>query len=637
MAQEENDRILQVNGDGIDGHLFRSPVDSKGFISVNGSDVLGHLEPSLGFVLDYGYGLMPLNPGHGSDYMINHSFQGTFQFNLGLLNWIALGLSFPVVVNAGGEARDIGPGAPNNYIDKDLDAQGIGHVALHAKIRILDPRGFIGLAVLGQAGIATGANARNFTNEPGFFYWPQVIVEKRLFKEVFRIGLNAGYRGHTGKNPIFTDGADGKPQLEAGHLEGANLLTAGGALGLRALDELDVNAEAYMTYQVGGASDPRQKLSLEVLGGIKLFIQRNSYFTLGGGAGITPGFQASTVRAVIGFVFEPTSGDVDKDGVPDDEDDCPTDPEDKDGWQDTKADSPPGEYGCPDPDNDGDGILDGDDSCRDVPEDKDGDRDTDGCPEGPVDGDKDGDGIRDSRDKCPEVPEDKDAFEDEDGCPELDNDQDGIPDSNDLCPMDPEDKDGFEDENGCPEPDNDRDGIPDATDKCPVEPEVVNGLDDEDGCPDKSSVVIEGNDVIILEKINFKIASTEIKFESLGIVEMVAKTLIGHPEFVLVEVGGHADETDEDNRNLKLTQLRAEAIVEALVQRGVPKSRLRAMGYGEYCPLDPGHNKKAYEKNRRVEFKVLITKDGPTNAEVGCERARSKGVNPPPLPQSSAP
>ena len=56
---------------------------------------------------------------------------------------------------------------------------------------------------------------------------------------------------------------------------------------------------------------------------------------------------------------------------------------------------------------------------------------------------------------------------------------------------------------------------------------------------------------------------------------------------------------------------------------------LRAQGYGEYCPLDAGHNEEAWEKNRRVEFKVVKTKDGPTGVERGCARALERGVSPP--------
>ncbi|HEY0195276.1 MAG TPA: OmpA family protein [Kofleriaceae bacterium] len=84
-------------------------------------------------------------------------------------------------------------------------------------------------------------------------------------------------------------------------------------------------------------------------------------------------------------------------------------------------------------DMDGDGILDNVDKCPREPEDKDGFEDEDGCPD--LDNDKDG--IPDAVDKCPNEPEDKDGFEDEDGCPDPDNDKDGIADVDDKCPMVP--------------------------------------------------------------------------------------------------------------------------------------------------------------------------------------------------------
>jgi outer membrane protein OmpA-like peptidoglycan-associated protein len=83
-------------------------------------------------------------------------------------------------------------------------------------------------------------------------------------------------------------------------------------------------------------------------------------------------------------------------------------------------------------DQDGDGIPDNLDKCPLEPEDKDGFQDEDGCP----DPDNDKDGIPDKLDKCPNEPEDKDGFEDEDGCPDPDNDKDGIPDKLDKCPND---------------------------------------------------------------------------------------------------------------------------------------------------------------------------------------------------------
>ena len=54
----EDERAPEGNGDGMDTHLFRPAVDSKGFFSVNGSDILGKGDISFGLVLDYGRNLL---------------------------------------------------------------------------------------------------------------------------------------------------------------------------------------------------------------------------------------------------------------------------------------------------------------------------------------------------------------------------------------------------------------------------------------------------------------------------------------------------------------------------------------------------------------------------------------------------
>jgi hypothetical protein len=45
---------------------------------------------------------------------------------------------------------------------------------------------------------------------------------------------------------------------------------------------------------------------------------------------------------------------------------------------------------------------------------------------------------------------------------------------------------------------------------------------------------------------------------------------------------------------------------------------MRSAGYGERCPIENAHNETAWEKNRRVEFKILETEEGPTGVEVVC-------------------
>lgn len=98
-------------------------------------------------------------------------------------------------------------------------------------------------------------------------------------------------------------------------------------------------------------------------------------------------------------------------------------------------------------DTDKDGIPDDIDACPSEPEDHEGSDPNDGCPMPP---DRDGDGISDQYDKCPDQPEDKDGIEDGDGCPEDDFDKDGVPDATDACPKEP----------GAPSPDPKRNGCP---------------------------------------------------------------------------------------------------------------------------------------------------------------------------------
>ncbi len=610
-AAYAQDAVAPGNGKGFDTHLFRPALDSKGFFTVNGTEVLGAKDLSFGLVLDYGNGLLRVpDKGQPGANLIEHSFQGTVHFNYGIANRLIVGISAPINLLAAGAQYDNAtpPNATVNttqWSANQLDAQSLSYVAAHGKFRILRVEDGFGLSVAAQAGTSIGSAPKNGAADPGFWYWPQLLAEKRFGgSQWLKIGVNGGFRGHSAsgtkldlKNGTFVDGSRG---------------TFGGAVAIRVAPPLDIVGETYGTYLLSSAASADTKLSTEAVVGVKLFVEQNSYLMLGGGKRLTGGFEGADWRGFLGFIFEPSIGDADGDHIKDDVDHCPAQAEDYDGWEDSD--------GCPDPDNDKDGIPDLKDRCINEPEDHDQDEDWDGCPES-RDGDRDRDGIVDRLDKCPDVAEDKDGIEDDDGCPE-DNDKDGIPDAVDKCPMDF----GIKEFQGCPEPDTDHDGIFDLKDKCPTVPETFNGIDDEDGCPDKGDVEVTDGGIVILKKIQFKTGSAEILSASNPILDAVAAAIKGHPEFLLVEVAGHADERNDDDKNLKLTQKRVENVVAELAKRGVASDRLRAKGYGEYCPEDPGHNEKAWEKNRRVEFKIVKNKDNDTKVETGCENAEKHGV-----------
>lgn len=258
----------------------------------------------------------------------------------------------------------------------------------------------------------------------------------------------------------------------------------------------------------------------------------------------------------------------------------------------------------PDVDTDGDGLLDPNDPCPTDPEDHDNFQDQDGCP----DLDNDQDSVRDSSDMCAQQPEDMDGFQDQDGCPDPDNDQDTILDTNDRCPQDAEDIDGFEDENGCPDPDNDNDTILDQDDRCPLEAGVV----EEHGCPavapppppPPSSVEITATGIELKETVYFDTAKSTIQDRSLPLMDDITTVLKGHPEIELIVIEGHTDDRGARAFNQKLSQDRAAAVRQALIDRGIAPERLRAEGFGPDKPIVPNTTKENRDQNRRVELRI---------------------------------
>lgn len=259
---------------------------------------------------------------------------------------------------------------------------------------------------------------------------------------------------------------------------------------------------------------------------------------------------------------------------------------------------------CRPKDRDGDGIMDDVDQCPDEPEDMNGVQDQDGCPEH----DRDRDGISDDIDQCPDEPEDMDNFKDSDGCPDIDNDSDGLVDTVDKCPNDPEDMNGYQDEDGCPEGniDRDGDGIRDDIDRCPDEPENKNDYLDEDGCPDvkPQNVKITKDQIVISEKIQFETAKARILPQSFGILDAVAQVMRDYPK-IRVRVEGHTDSQGSDAYNLKLSDDRADSVRRYLTEHGIEASRLESVGHGETKPLDTNKTNAGRAMNRRVEFHII--------------------------------
>jgi len=111
--------------------------------------------------------------------------------------------------------------------------------------------------------------------------------------------------------------------------------------------------------------------------------------------------------------------------------------------------------------------------------------------------------------------------------------------------------------------------------------------------------------VITLQGIHFDFDRATIKPESRPTLESAAKILKENPG-IRVEIQGHTDSKGSDAYNLRLSERRAQSVVNYLVQNlGIDRSRLTAKGYGESRPVADNSTDDGRAINRRVDFVIL--------------------------------
>jgi OOP family OmpA-OmpF porin len=228
-------------------------------------------------------------------------------------------------------------------------------------------------------------------------------------------------------------------------------------------------------------------------------------------------------------------------------------------------------------DTDNDGVVDTEDGCPTIP----GRKEMLGCP------DKDNDGVADKEDRCPEVA----GLRSLSGCP--DKDKDGIEDSKDACP----DVAGLLKYNGCPTPDTDKDGFNDEVDKCPQVASSVN-----EGCPE---IKLEDKKKIEMaaQGVNFETGSAILSKASFANLDKIAAILKAEPTY-LVDIEGHTDNVGNAEKNVTLSQKRADACKEYLMKAGIDAARISSVGYGDMKPIESNDTKSGRAKNRRTEFNI---------------------------------
>ncbi|MCX7957644.1 MAG: OmpA family protein, partial [Deltaproteobacteria bacterium] len=122
--------------------------------------------------------------------------------------------------------------------------------------------------------------------------------------------------------------------------------------------------------------------------------------------------------------------------------------------------------------------------------------------------------------------------------------------------------------------------------------------------PKETLIVVEQNKITLKKKIQFALNSAKIDKNSTIILDMVADVINANPKIKKVRIEGHTDDIGSREKNIKLSQDRANAVRDYLIKVGIRAEILEAKGYGPDKPLVPNTSKQNRETNRRVEFVI---------------------------------
>jgi outer membrane protein OmpA-like peptidoglycan-associated protein len=289
--------------------------------------------------LDWGHHMLSLGNG-ATPYSINNLVSATLVGAIGIpIHGLHLeaGISLPVSIVDGTGTR--------------VDGQGVGDLAFQLKLRVLHAGPF-GLAAIAGASLPT-ANEQ-FAGNPGVT--PQFTGVADLDLGRVRFAVNGGVR--LSQTTSVTEMGVTGPM---GTITYGNTLPYGAALAYAVVPEkVELVGEVFGAMPLGQHEnyDP-----LEAMGGVKVYLAKNSYLSIGAGRGLVTEGGNPDARAFIGIVFEPKPAAVRHAAIEDD--------------NVVAVAPPPAKPPEDEADRDGDGVPDKDDKCPDEP----GPSYNQGCPE----------------------------------------------------------------------------------------------------------------------------------------------------------------------------------------------------------------------------------------------------------------
>jgi outer membrane protein OmpA-like peptidoglycan-associated protein len=355
--------------------------------------------------------------------VVDYQFTQYTSVGLQFLERFAVGLTLPVTWGQSGANPDYGTGSilgSNPFTTVDTTGPAVSDTRLDLRavaFRSADKRTKFGASL--SIFFPTGNRSlTNFGGEGEFT--PMIMVQGEHSWRYVTFTGNLGFHFRPKKainDPTRNNGLGVSDEVRLAL--GVYVPVAKGKyrVGLNIYSQTGIVSDPVITGQTAFTAQ-NTPVEWQLEGRMKLGPKNEYWLGAGAGSYIWPGYGAADFRSVLSFgvAIPLTAPEV-----------RPPDPREQqiEEWRQARKKKI---------DTDGDGMPDDEDACPTVAEDGKAPDPTDGCPAPP---DSDGDGIPDPYDKCPDRAEDMDGIEDGDGCPEDDFDMDGVPDTEDACPREP--------------------------------------------------------------------------------------------------------------------------------------------------------------------------------------------------------
>lgn len=120
----------------------------------------------------------------------------------------------------------------------------------------------------------------------------------------------------------------------------------------------------------------------------------------------------------------------------------------------------------------------------------------------------------------------------------------------------------------------------------------------------KMESYLDSGQVSIISNLLFEFGTSKIVDSTRAKIDKLIVQLQEQNKSV-IEIGGHTDDVGADDFNQRLSEARANAVVDVLVSKGIRAWRLKAKGYGEQVPIAPNDTEEGRKLNRRVEMLIL--------------------------------